>query len=116
MLGKTYLFGASEFSVVIDLNEAVEALKNAVKFITPDARKQEEAKIVAAEMCFYLGLAQQTQAMAALHDKKNDESQNHLELAKLSYSQSLEYSSQMLESCYNLARCKEQLKNNMRIN
>jgi len=54
LLGKTYLFGAGEFSNVIDLDAAVDALKNAVKFITPDARKQEEARVMAAEMCFYL--------------------------------------------------------------
>jgi hypothetical protein len=106
LLGKTCLFGAGEFSNVIDLDAAVDALKNAVKFITPDARKQEEARVMAAEMCFFLGLAQQTRAMDALHAKNEADCRNYLEQATGSYSQSWDYSAKMLESRYNRARCK----------
>ena len=106
LLGKTYLFGAGEFSNVIDLDAAVEALKNAVKYITADARKQEDARVMAAEMCFFLGLAQQTRAMDALHTHNEAESRNYLEQAGGSYSQSWDYSAQMLEARYNRARCK----------
>jgi len=106
LLGKTYLFGAGEFSNVIDLDAAVDALKNAVKYITPDARKQDEARVMAAEMCFYLGLAQQTRAMDALHAKNEADCRGYLEQAGSSYSQSWDYSAQMLEARYNRARCK----------
>ena len=106
LLGKTYLFGASEFSNVIDLDAAVDALKNTVKFITPDARKQEDARALAAEMCFYLGLAQQARAMDALHAKNKDDCRSYLEQAGGSYSQSWDYSAKMLEARYNRARCK----------
>ena len=106
LLGKTYLFGAGEFSNVIDLDAAVDALKNTVKFITPDARKQEDARALAAEMCFYLGLAQQSRAMDALHAKNKEDCRSYLEQAGGSYSQSWDYSAQMLEARYNRARCK----------
>jgi len=106
LLGKTYLFGEGEFSNVIDLDKAVDALKNTVKFITPDARKQEEARIMAAEMCFFLGLAQQTKAMDTLHEHNEADCRSFLEQAGGSYSQSCNYSTQMLEARYNRARCK----------
>jgi tetratricopeptide (TPR) repeat protein len=106
LLGKTCLFGAGEFSNVIDLDAAVDALKNAVKYITPDARKQDEARVMAAEMCFFLGLAQQTRAMDALHSKNKEDCRSYLEQAVGSYSQSWDYSAQMLEARYNRARCK----------
>jgi len=106
LLGKTYLFGAGEFSNVIDLDKAVEALKNTVKYITADARKQEEARSLAAEMCFFLGLAQQTKAMDSLHARNEADCRNYLEQADGSYSQSWDYSAKMLEARYNRARCK----------
>jgi tetratricopeptide (TPR) repeat protein len=106
LLGKTYLFGASEFSNVIDLDAAVDALKNTVKFITPDARKQEDARALAAEMCFYLGLAQQNRAIDALRARNEAEGRGYLEQAGTSYGQSWDYSDKMLEARYNRARCK----------
>jgi tetratricopeptide (TPR) repeat protein len=106
LLGKTYLFGAGEFSAVIDLDKAIDALKNAVKFITPDARDQEDAKVMAAEMRFYLGLAQQSKAMDSLHSQNNADYRSFLEQAVESYGRSCAYSAQMLEAVYNRARCK----------
>jgi chemotaxis protein histidine kinase CheA len=106
LLGKIYLFGASEFSNVIDLDAAVDALKNAVKFITPDARKQEDARVMAAEMCFFLGLTQQTRALDSLHAKNEADCKSYLEQAGNSYGQSYDYSPKMLEARYNRARCK----------
>ena len=106
LLGKTYLFGASEFSNVIDLDAAVDALKNAVKFITPDAKANGDARVMAAEMCFYLGLAQQTRALDSLHTKNKADCQSYLEQADGSYSKSYDYSPEMLEARYNRARCK----------
>ncbi len=95
LLGKTYLFGASEFSNIIDLDAAVDAMKNAVKFITPDAKKQKDAQILASEMCFYLGLAQQTKALDSLHAQKKEDCQSYLEQAGESYIKSYDYSPQM---------------------
>ena len=107
LLGKTYLFGAGELSTtVIDLDAAVDALKNAVRYITPDARDDVEARVMAAEMCFYLGLAQQTKAMDLFYAKNKMDCRNYLEQAGVSYSQSYDYSAQMLEARYNRARCK----------
>jgi len=105
LLGKTYLFGAGEFSTVIDLNTAIESFKNAVKYITPDAKTHGDARLMAAEICFFLGLAEQTKAMDILHAENIKESKDYLELAEKSYRQSWNYSSQMLESLYNRARC-----------
>jgi len=110
LLGKTYLFGAGEFSVVIDLDAAIEALKNATKFITPDARKEIEVRIMAAEMSFYLGLAQQTKAMDMLHMQNEADCRIYLEQAVGSYSQSWDYSAKMLEAMYNRSRCKVLLR------
>jgi len=106
LLGKTYLFGTGEFSTVIDLDAAVDALKNATKYITPDARKEKEAQIMASEMCFYLGLAQQIKAMDLLHTQNEANCRNYLDQAGGSYSQSYDYSAKMLEAKYNSARCK----------
>ena len=106
LLGKTYLHGASEFSVVIDLDKAVEALNNAAKYIKADAKTHEEVKKEAAEIYFYLGLSQQFKAMDMFHIKNEFEYNNYLEQAIESYRQSQNYSSKMLESIYNCARCK----------
>jgi len=111
LLGKTYLFGTSEFSTVIDLDASIEAIKNALKYIKPDAKTYEGARGMAAEICFYLGLAQQTKAMDLLHVKNITECQKYLVQAEDSYSQSWDYSHEMLEARYNSARCKVLLDN-----
>jgi tetratricopeptide (TPR) repeat protein len=41
LLGNVYLFGAGEFSNVVDLDKAIEALTNAAKYISPDIMTQE---------------------------------------------------------------------------
>jgi tetratricopeptide (TPR) repeat protein len=41
LMGNVYLFGAGEFSNVIDLDQAIAALSNAAKYISPDVMPQE---------------------------------------------------------------------------
>ena len=106
LLGQTYLFGISEFSNVIDLNSSIESLKNAVKYITPDAKNHDEARPMAAEIWFYLGLAYQTKANDDLHKSNKTDYEKNLNDAKVAYGRSWDYSQKMLESLYNLARCK----------
>jgi tetratricopeptide (TPR) repeat protein len=60
--GKIYAFGAGEFSNVIDLDKAIAAYTNAAKYVGPDAEKSEDVKRLAAEIRFYLGLAQYAKA------------------------------------------------------
>jgi len=106
LLGQTYLFGISEYSNVIDLNASIDALKNAVKYITPDAKSYNEARLVAAEILFYLGLAYQTKANDDLHNSKKKDYEKYINEAKAAYKKSWDYSNNMLESLYNLARNK----------
>jgi tetratricopeptide (TPR) repeat protein len=109
LVGKTYLFGLNESndSNVVDLYASVEALKKAVKYIKPIAKIRDEARVLAAEILFYLGLAQQSRANDALHRSKEiSEYHNCLAEAQASFSQSWDYSPEMLETRYNLARCK----------
>jgi len=106
LLGQTYLYGLSEFCNVIDLNAAIEALRNATKYITHDAKTHKEASLMASEIWFYLGLAYQTKANDDLHNSKKTDYEKNINDAKVAYSKSWNYSNKMLESLYNLARCK----------
>jgi len=106
LLGQTYLYGISEFSNVIDLNASIEALRNAAKYITPDAKDHKEARLLAAEIWFYLGLAYQTKANDDLHNSNKTDYEKNINEAKAAYKKSWDYSQKMLESLYNLARCK----------
>jgi tetratricopeptide (TPR) repeat protein len=108
LLGKVYLFGMSEFSAVIDLDEAIKALENGVKYITATAQQNDEAGPLAAEICFHLGLARLFKANDLLHANPDNsgESGRYLEAARQAFEKSWQYSKQMLESKYNEARCK----------
>jgi len=106
LMGQTYLRGISKFSNVIDLDASIEALENAKKYIYPDAEKYPEAKPLAAEICFCLGLAYHTKANDDLRNSNTSDYQKHLEEAKEVYKKSWDYSHNMLESLFNLARCK----------
>ena len=111
LLGKTYLFGLSEFSDTVDLYASCEALKTSAKYIKPDAKAHDEARVTAAEIWFYIGLAQMSIANDLFHEskeaKENKESEykNYLVQAKEAFTQSWNYSQGMLESMYNLGRC-----------
>jgi len=106
LLGKTYLFGLGEFSDVVDLDKSIEALKTAAKYIKPDAKTHGEAKVMAAEIWYYLGLARQARANDALHRKNTAEWESYLKEARDSFGQSYDYSEEELESRYLLAQCK----------
>lgn len=105
LLGQTYLRGISEFSNVIDLDASIEALKNAAKYITSDAKTYPEVRPMAADIWFCLGLAYHTRANDALHTSNETDHKKFLEEAKTAYGKSWDYSQNMLESLYNLARC-----------
>jgi len=112
LMGQTYLRGINEDgSSVIDLNKSIEALKNGAKYITPDARNYPEVRPMAAEIYFCLGLAHHTKAFDDLRNSKTSDYKKHLEEAKEAYRKSWDYSQEMLESLFNLARC-ETLTNN----
>ena len=113
LMGKIYLCGIKDSSNiidkqksnVIDLSKSIEAFKNAEKYIAPDAKNNLEAKQMAAEICFYLGLACQNKAYDDFHLSNNIEYEKNLDNAKTAYKVSWDYSHNMLESLYNLARC-----------
>ncbi|GHV70846.1 hypothetical protein AGMMS49928_20210 [Spirochaetia bacterium] len=113
LLGKVYLFGTSEFSTAVDLDEAVKALENAAKYASATAQQNDEARPLAAEICFYLGLARFFKANDLLHTNPDNggESKQYLEAAQQVFARSWQYSDQMLESKYNEARCKLLLGN-----
>ncbi|MFP3043274.1 hypothetical protein LQZ19_15780 [Treponema primitia] len=105
LLGKVYLFGAGEFSCVMDLDKSIAALESAAKYIKPDAAGHGEARLTAAEILFFLALARQTKARDAAVSAKTAEDPALLTNARTAYTQSFEYSNGMLESLYNAARC-----------
>jgi tetratricopeptide (TPR) repeat protein len=104
--GKIYAFGAGEFSNVIDLDKSIAAYANAAKYISPDAEKSEDAKRLAAEIRFYLGLAQYAKSNESFRAGNQAESDTLLSAARDSFLRSYQYSDLMLEARYNVARCK----------
>ena len=108
-IGLTYLFGKNKNYDVVNLDASIEALVLSARYIQPDTVTEQKAKLMAAEIYFFLGLAQQTKAMVSIHEKK--EYKNLLEQAKDSYFQSSQYSPDMLEARYNRARCNLLLNN-----
>jgi tetratricopeptide (TPR) repeat protein len=104
--GKIYLFGVSEFSNVIDLEKAVENFVTAAKYNKPDITESADARRMAAEIYFYLGLASYSKSNDLLREKKGTEAAEMLMKARKSFEQSYQYSANMLESLFNTARCK----------
>jgi tetratricopeptide (TPR) repeat protein len=104
--GRIYAFGAGEFSNVIDLDKAIAAYANAAKYVSPDAEKSEEAKCLAAEIRFYLGLAQYARSQELFGTGNHAESNALLSTARDSFLRSYQYSNLMLEARYYAARCK----------
>jgi len=105
-LGKVYLFGASEFSNVIDLEKAIEALTTAGKYIKPDMAESNDAKLMAAEIWFYIGLAKYNRFNDLNHNNKEAEAQEMIKGALEAFDRSWSLSENMFESLYNIARCK----------
>jgi uncharacterized protein (TIGR02145 family) len=104
--GKIYSFGASTSSNVINLDLAIEAFVNAANYIGPDIEKSEEAKLMAAEIYFYLGIALYAKSNDLLRENKKNESLEMLTVARMAFELSYQYSENMLESLFNVARCK----------
>ncbi|WP_461257441.1 TPR end-of-group domain-containing protein, partial [Treponema sp. R80B11-R83G3] len=70
------------------------------------AKKYDEARPIAAEIWFYLGLAYYSKANDELHNSNKNDYEKYINEAKAAYGKSWDYSNNMLESLYNLARGK----------
>ncbi|MCQ2612125.1 MAG: hypothetical protein MJ183_00810 [Treponemataceae bacterium] len=110
LMGKLYLFGISEFSNVVDVPKALEAFKNACKYIGPDIDESEEAKKMAAEFYFYLGYAQYILANERRIAGETTEYRALFEEASSTFGKSYTLSSTMAESLYNKTRCNSLLE------
>jgi tetratricopeptide (TPR) repeat protein len=109
LLGKVYLFGAGEFSAVADLDKALESLGTAVKYITPDARNNNDAKRLAAEIMFHLGLARLYKSnVLSIESSGSAEAARYFDEAQRAFDQSGAYSDKMLEARFMAAWCKAQ--------
>jgi len=104
--GKIFMFGASEFCNVINLDKAISAFTNAAKYISPDIAVNEDAQRMASEIWFYLGLAHYNKYNDLNFNKKETEAQAMITEARKAFEKSYSYSENMLESLYNIARCK----------
>ena len=110
LMGKLYLFGISEFSNVVDVPLALEAFKNACKYISPDIDESEEAKKMAAEFYFYLGYVRYILANEKRIAGETIEYRALLEEASSTFGKSYTLSSTMAESLYNKTRCNSLLE------
>jgi tetratricopeptide (TPR) repeat protein len=105
LMGKVYLFGAGEFSQVVDLDQAISALGQAAKYITPDSRAIPEARLLAAEVFFFWALAKQNKAYDIINGGTKEGAEQLLSESLRSYSQSYAFSETMLEAMFMAARC-----------
>jgi tetratricopeptide (TPR) repeat protein len=106
LMGKIFAFGAGEFSNIIDLEKAINAFTQAAKYNSPYTGESDDARFLAAEIYFYLGAAQYSQSNELLRTDKKTEAAEMLDKALKSFEKSLQYSDKMLESLFNIARCK----------
>lgn len=104
LMGKIYLFGISEFGNVVDVPKALEALKNACKYISPDIDESSEAKKMASEYYFYLAYAYYILSNESRIANKQDEVTKYLEESVRANAKSYVLSNTMFESAYNQAR------------
>jgi len=104
--GKIYLFGASEFSNVIDLDMSIQALTSAAKYISPDINVNKDAKLMAAEIWFYLGFAKYNKSRDLNSQGREAEAKTILDEATAAFERSWGYSDNMLEARYFSSRCK----------
>jgi tetratricopeptide (TPR) repeat protein len=110
LLGKVYLFGEKgEFSVsVIDPDEAVNALTEAAKYAGAELQNNPEARMWAAEICFYLGLARYRKyyTLPGKGSAEDGQAAAYLDETLRIFDRSWEYSNNMLEARYLGAACK----------
>ena len=104
LMGKLYLFGISEFSNVVDVPLALDAFKNACKYISPDIDESKEAKKMTAEFYFYLGYANYILSNESRLKNKTDDVINYLQESVKANERSFSLSDTMLEAAYNQAR------------
>ncbi|MCL2805413.1 MAG: hypothetical protein FWD26_05685 [Treponema sp.] len=104
--GKILAFGAGEFSNVINLEEAINAFTQAAKYNSPNITESTDARLLSAEVYFYLGTAQYSQSNELIRTNKKVEAREMLDKALKSFEQSFNYSDKMHESLFNSARCK----------
>jgi tetratricopeptide (TPR) repeat protein len=105
LTGKIYLFGQGDFSNVVDLNAAIQAFTQAVKYITPDSKAIPEARLLASEIFFHQALAKQNKVYDDLHNGNKEGTEQLLSEAAQAFEQSYNLSPKMLEALYNAARC-----------
>jgi len=106
LMGKILAFGAGEFSNVIDLEKAINAFTQAAKYNSPYISNSNDARLLSSEIYFYLGVAQYSQSNELWRIEKKAEAIEMLGKALRSFEQSFNYSQNMLESLFNIARCK----------
>jgi TPR repeat protein len=106
LMGKIFAFGAGKFCDVINLEEAIKAFTQAAKYNDPNVNKSADARFLEAEIYFYLGLAQYAQSNELTRIKKSAEAAEMLGKALESFEQSFNYSKKMLESLFNIVRCR----------
>lgn len=104
LLGRVYLYGASEFGSVINPTEASLALLKATKYITSDIAVNEEAARLASEIYFHLSYAKYIESNEYYANGNIDSSQQLLLDVISAAEKSYQLSSGMLESLYNIAR------------
>jgi len=106
LMGKLLAFGTGEFSNVINLEDAINAFTQAAKYNSPNIMASKKARLLSAEIYFYLGTAQYSQSNELYRTMKEEEAIEMLAKALKSFEQSFQYSDKMHESLFNSARCK----------
>ena len=104
LLGLIYLYGAGENGNVIDINKAEASFFNAAKYIKPDIPKSEEAKLLASEIYYNLGLSRLIKSNDYLIENKIDDSNAKLLEAENASSISYQLSKENLLAAYEQAK------------
>ena len=104
LLGLIYLYGAGENSNVIDLNNAEIAFANAAKYIKPDIPKSEEAKLMASEIYYNLGISRLIKSNDYLIENKIEDSNAKLLEAENASSIAYQLSKDNLVAAYEQAK------------
>ena len=104
LLGLIYLYGAGENGNVIDLNNAEIALSNAAKYIKPDISKSDEAKLMASEIYYNLGISRLIKSNDYLIENKIDDSNAKLLEAENASSIAYQLSKDNLVAAYEQAK------------
>jgi len=104
LLGLIYLYGAGENGNVIDLNNAEIAFANAAKYIKPDIPKSDEAKLMASEIYYNLGISRLIKSNDYLIENKIEDSNAKLLEAENASSIAYQLSKDNLVAAYEQAK------------